>query len=197
MGRKKGYDRQVLIAKAVEVFRDHGFAGTSTQMLLDALGVNRFSLYSEFGSKQQLFDEALARYDEDVVGRRFGPLEKPGAGLAEVVELLEFYRSAAAGPANGRGCLLCNTAVEFGPDDPSGGGFVQRYFERLSSAFRAALTNARKEGVLARSADPEREASFLTASVLGLFVMLRAKAPPEVIDHAGRVAIRHVEALRA
>ena len=28
MGRKKGYDREVLVEKAMELFRDHGFAGT-------------------------------------------------------------------------------------------------------------------------------------------------------------------------
>ena len=92
--------------------------------------------------------------------------------------------------------MLCNTAVEFGSDDPSGAGFVQRYFERLSEAFYAALGNAHGKGELRRSVDPREEAGFFTASVLGLFVMLRAKAPPTVIESAARVAIAHLEALR-
>jgi len=45
--------------------------------------------------------------------------------------------------------------------------------------------------------DPRQEAAFFTASVLGLFVMLRAKAPPTVIESAALVAIEHLEALRA
>jgi len=65
MGRHKTYDRDVLIGKAMETFRDHGFAGTSTQMLVEGLGVNRYSLYAEFGSKQALFDAALAALPED------------------------------------------------------------------------------------------------------------------------------------
>jgi TetR/AcrR family transcriptional repressor of nem operon len=197
MGRKKTYDRDVLIRRAMEMFRDHGFAGTSTQMLTEGLGVNRFSLYAEFGSKQALFDAALQRYDEEVIQRNFGPLEAPGAGIAEVRALLEFFGSAAEGPASGRGCLLCNTAVEFGPDDPSGAGFVQRYFERLSKAFHSALDNAHGKGELRASVDPREEAGFFTASVLGLFVMLRAKAPPTVIRNAARVAVDHLEALRS
>ena len=197
MGRKKGYDRDDLIGKAMEIFRDHGFAGTSTQMLVEGLGVNRFSLYAEFGSKQALFDTALERYDEEVVGRNFGPLEAPGAGIAEARALLEFFASAGKGPASGRGCLLCNTAVELGPQDPSGAGFVQRYFKRLSKAFHSALDNAQSKGELRRSVHPREEADFFTASVLGLFVMLRAKAPPKVIESAAQVAIEHLEALRA
>jgi TetR/AcrR family transcriptional repressor of nem operon len=197
MGRKKGYDRDVLIEKAVEIFRDYGFAGTSTQMLVEGLGVNRFSLYAEFGSKQGLFDAALQRYDEEVVERSFGPLEARWAGITEIRALLEFYGSAGEGPAFGRGCLLCNTAVELGPNDPSGAGFVQRYFKRLSEAFYAALENAKGNGDLCPSVDLEEEASFFTASVLGLFVMLRAQAPPRVIQNASRVAIGHLEALGA
>jgi TetR/AcrR family transcriptional repressor of nem operon len=195
MGRKKRYDRGVLIGKAVEIFRDHGYAGSSAKMLSDGLGVNPNSLYSEFGSKQGLFNAALQRYDEEVVERSFGPLEAEGAGVSEVRALLEFYGSAADGPAVGRGCLLCNTAVEFGPKDPSGAEFVQRYFERLSNAFSRALSNAQERGDLRASADPKEEACFFTASVLGLFVMLRAKASPALIKSASKIAIQHLETL--
>jgi TetR/AcrR family transcriptional repressor of nem operon len=196
MGRRKSYDRDELIGKAMELFRDHGFAGTSAEMLVEGLGVNRYSLYAEFGSKQALFDAALERYNEDVVGSNFGRLETSEAGIEEIRALLEFYGSAGAGVAAGRGCLLCNTAVEFGPDDPSGEGFVQQYFDRLSNAFRRALTNARKRGQLPQSVDPRKEAAFFTASVLGLFVMLRAKAPRRMIEDSARVAIEHLEALK-
>jgi TetR/AcrR family transcriptional repressor of nem operon len=196
MGRKKSYDRDELIGAAVEVFRDHGFAGTSAEMLVQALGVNRYSLYAEFGSKQELFDAALERYDGDNVDRNFGPLEGPGAGIDEIRTLLQFFGKAEQSPASGRGCLLCNTAVELGPADPSGAKFVQRYFERVSEAFYAALENARAKGELSPSVEPRAEAGFFTASVLGMFVMLRAKAPPTVIEDAARVAVDHLEALR-
>lgn len=197
MGRRKTYDRDTLIDKSMEMFRDHGFAGTSTQMLVEGLGVNRYSLYAEFGDKQTLFDASLERYNDVVIERTFGPLEDPDAGIDEVRALLEFYGSAGEGPASGRGCLLCNTAIELGPHDPSGAGYVHRYFERLATAFRAALHHAHLKGELRRSVDPREEAEFLTASVLGLFVMLRASAPHSVIESAARAAIRHLEALLA
>jgi TetR/AcrR family transcriptional repressor of nem operon len=164
-------------------------------MLVEELGVNRNSLYSEFGSKQALFDLALRRYDEEVIDRSFGPLEAPGAGISEVRALLQFYREAAEGPALGRGCFLCNTAVELGPTDPSGGELVQRYFARLSHAFLSALENSREQGAFAGTVDTGREASFFTAAVLGLFVMLRARAPTTLIQGAAETAIRHLDEL--
>jgi TetR/AcrR family transcriptional repressor of nem operon len=196
MGRKKSYDRDTLTRNAMELFREHGFAGTSTQMLVEDLGVNRFSLYAEFGNKQGLFQAALERYDKEVIDRNFGLLEAPSAGIGEIRTLLEFYASASKGRASGRGCLLCNTAVEFGPVDPGDAGFVQRYFKRLSNAFYTALDNAYNRGELQNSVIPREEADFFTAAVLGLFVMIRAKALPIFIDNAAKIAIEHLEGLR-
>ena len=196
MGRRKTYDRDVLISKSMEIFRDYGFAGTSTQMLVEELGVNRYSLYAEFGSKQALFDAALGRYDVEVVERNFGPLQAPNAGAAEIVALFEFFAKASTGPAAGRGCLLCNTAVEFGPTDPSGSEFVARYFARISSAFTQALGNAKETGDLKGSVDVAKESSFFTAAVLGLFVMIRAVAPAKVVKNASGVAMQHLESLK-
>jgi TetR/AcrR family transcriptional repressor of nem operon len=195
MGRKKKYDRDTLIERAMELFRAHGFAGTSTQMLVEGLGVNRFSLYAEFGNKQELFDATLERYNEEVIERNFSPLEAPTAGVREIRALLEFFASAHQGPASGRGCLLCNTAVEFGPADPSGAAFVQRYFKRLSQAFYQALNNAQGKGELRNEVDLNGEADYLTASTLGLFVMIRAEAPPAIIENAANMAIEHLEGL--
>lgn len=196
MGRKKKYNRNDLIAKAMDMFRERGFAGTSAEMLVEGLGVNRFSLYAEFGGKQELFDLALQKYNEDVVGRNFGKLETSEAGIEQIKALLEFYGSAGDGVAAGRGCLLCNTAVEFGPLDPSGTGYVQNYLERLSGAFTTALRNAKNDSSLKSDINIESEANFFTVSVLGLFVLLRAKAPAASIRSASDVAIAHLETLR-
>lgn len=195
MGRRKNYDRDTLIEKAMEIFRDHGFSGTSTQMLVEGLGINRFSLYAEFENKQKLFGAALERYNQKVIERNFGPLEATDAGIEEVRSLLEFFASASKGPAAGRGCLLCNTAIEFGPKDPDGNGFVQQYFARLPKAFYKALNNAYRNDVLRSSVSLRKEADFFTATTLGLFVMIRAKAPPTIIKNAAKIAIEHLEGL--
>jgi len=195
MGRKKSYNREDLIEKARELFRDHGYAGTSAEMLVEALGVNRYGIYAEFGSKQGLFEAALQSYDDTIINRNFGPMEMPEAGLQEIRLLFDFFAKASRGPASGRGCLLCNTAVEFGPEDPGGAGFVKRYFRRIESAFRNALSNAASQGELPQSVNLASEASFFTSSLLGLFVLLRAKAPATIVEGAASVSIEHLDSL--
>ena len=77
-----------------------------------------------------MFDACLELYNNANVAKNFGPLELPEASVAsQIRELFRFFAGAATGPAAGRGCLLCNTAVEFGPDDPSGRQFVSTLFQ--------------------------------------------------------------------
>ncbi|MSP72710.1 MAG: TetR/AcrR family transcriptional regulator [Myxococcales bacterium] len=197
MGRKKGYEPGDLVESAVALFHAHGFVGTSTQMLVEKLGVNRNTMYAEFGSKQALFDAALRRYEQQSMDDVFGPLEAADADLDAIAALFARFGRDAAGPASGLGCLLCNTAVELAGDDSSGEPFVQRYFGRVQAAFQNALANARRAGDLQVGVVAVDEARFLTAAALGIFVMVRARTAPIVVQGAGRVAKRHLDTLRA
>jgi TetR/AcrR family transcriptional regulator, transcriptional repressor for nem operon len=197
MGRKKSYNRDELIGAAMQLFQTHGFAGTSTQMLVQHLDVNRNSMYSEFTSKEQLFAAALRRYDEHVVTEIFGSLEAPDGDLDRVDALFSTFGAAASGSASGLGCFMCNTAVELAGKEPAGEDLVQRYFERLSAAFKNALDNTRRAGQLAPEVNTLDEARFLTASALGIFVMVRARAAPKIVQAAARVARHHLQSLRA
>jgi AcrR family transcriptional regulator len=195
MGRHKEYERADLIERATELFRDHGYAGASTAMLVANLQVNKNSLYSEFGSKQALFNACLEHYNDTNVAKNFGPLELPDANVEQIREVFEFFAGSASGPARGRGCLFCNTAVEYGPDDPSGRRFVQRYFTRIFNAFMNALENANSSGRLVRGIDAREEAQSFTASVLGMFVMIRAKARTDLTKGAANAAIRRLKSI--
>jgi TetR/AcrR family transcriptional repressor of nem operon len=197
VGRKKSYEASTLVEAALPLFHASGYGGTSTEALVQALGVNRNSMYSEFGSKLGLFEAALTRYEAQVLEQVFGPLEEPDAGTESIAALLEQFGEDAAGPASGLGCLLCNTAVELAGADPGGGRFIARYFERVEGAFRRALATARRRGRLAPRVVAADEARWLTATTLGLFVLVRGRAAPEVVQGAARAARRHLESLSA
>ena len=94
MSRPKQYDRTELLDRAVELFRLQGFNGTSTTELVAELGVNRKSMYAEFGSKQQLFEAALAHYNRKHLTRVLAPLEAPEASLDGIRQAFYGYASA-------------------------------------------------------------------------------------------------------
>ena len=51
MARNKEFDRDDALDAAIGVFREHGFEGTSTDMLVRAMKIGRQSLYYTFGDK--------------------------------------------------------------------------------------------------------------------------------------------------
>ena len=188
MSRTKQYDRTELLDRAVELFRQHGFNGTSTAMLVAELGVNRKSMYAEFGSKQGLFDAALERYSTKHLSAVLAPIEAPDASVDEIREAFSRYASASEGRFRGRGCLMCNTAVERGPLDPESGRHVTAYFARLTRAFRRALGNGQRAGEIDAEADLDELAAFLTTALIGVAACIRAEAPPALVHAACKVA---------
>ena len=194
MGRTKQYDRERLLDRAVELFRRQGFNGTSTTELVDELGVNRKTMYAEFGSKQGLFLAALERYDSKHLTRVLSPIESPDAGVDAIRKAFTDYAAASEGWFNGRGCLMCNTAVERGAIDPESGRFVAAYLARLTRAFRHALGNAQRSGDLAEDADIDELASFFTTALIGVAACVRAEAPPDQLYAASRVATSMLDA---
>lgn len=194
MGRAKEYDRIELVDRAVELFRREGFNGTSTAELVAELGVNRKSMYAEFGSKQGLFEAALERYSHHHLSDVLAPIEAPDAGVAAIVQAFAGYASASAGWARGRGCLMCNTAVERAALDPAAGRYVAAYLERLTRAFHHALSNARVHGELDPDVDIDGLAAFFTTTLVGVAACIRAEAPPEQVQAACRLATSMLEA---
>jgi TetR/AcrR family transcriptional repressor of nem operon len=195
MSRPKQYDRNVLLDRAVELFRRQGFNGTSTAELVAELGVNRKSMYAEFGSKQQLFEAALEYYNSKHLTRVLAPLEAPDASIDAIRQAFHGYASASEGPFRGLGCLMCNTAVERGALDPGSGRYVAAYLERLTQGFRHALSNAQQGGEIDPTVDLDEIASFLTTALMGMATSVRAEAPPAQLWAAYRVITGIVEGL--
>ncbi|MCZ9342618.1 TetR/AcrR family transcriptional regulator, partial [Streptomyces sp. TRM76130] len=52
-GRPREFDKDQTLTRALELFWSRGYGATSIQDLVDALGVERGSLYGAFGDKRR------------------------------------------------------------------------------------------------------------------------------------------------
>lgn len=174
MARTKDFDPQTALGAAMRLFWRNGYARTSTEDLVQELGIARASLYATFGSKRALYLAALDRYLAGEDGRRPENLvEAAGSGLSAVRLILQ---SAVSMPGQGLppGCFSTNATVEHGDGDAEIAARLEANRRRMEAVFRQALERARREGELGAAVDTEAAAALLGTVLNGLQVLARA-----------------------
>jgi len=174
MPRRKEFDRDEVLLKAMMVFRDKGYEATSMQELVRRMGINRFSLYETFKSKHDLFVQALQVYYENVAIPFFARLRDSAQGL-RVLEatLMEMVSRIKTGESP-NGCLLCNTIAELGAKtDKRTAAIVARYLKRVEDDFHAALVRAKALREISTEVNARERAKVLVAYSTGLLSLAK------------------------
>ena len=181
MPRHKAYSDEKVLEKAMQVFWDHGYEATSVRLLEKEMGINQFSIYSSFANKKKLFVESLKKYREYVKNNSFHPLLKSNASLKDLEDFFQnFSRQVRKGETH-KGCLIVNTAAEFGSKDPEVTAELQNYFSFIRDMMKKVLVNAVQAGEIPADKDPEKYSNYLLGIMQGLSV--GAKVLPEKQIH--------------
>ena len=166
MARKTAFDPAEKLEQAMTLFWQKGFEATSIQDLVDALGINRFSLYNSFGDKQTLFQLALDHYIDKVSRQRLTPLLCEHGGLAAIHDWLDALALRLTQPGN-LGCFLQNAQIGTAMDEPKVRERIAAMHQELQQALAHALRVAIRNGELAANTDVEALARFLFVHVQG------------------------------
>lgn len=192
MGRHKGYERDEVLACAMQLFWAEGYHAVTARQIADAAGINVATIYSEFGSKDELYAAALATYEQEVVTGFFAPLEAPGANLATVRETLRQFPAMARTVAEPPGCLVTNCVVDHAPTAKASHEAMARFVERVSAGFDHALAGTRGSRSMA-VAQRRQLARHLVAVAIGLFVMTRARVGFKILDDVVASALSQID----
>jgi len=182
MARPRTYERGEVLRKATELFARKGYEGAHLQELVEVTGLNRFSLYKEFGGKEGLFQAALDGYLERLGGLN-AHLQREPAGLANV---RSFY-AALLQQDFPHGCLAVNTIREKHVIPRRVYATIERFAASSEASFRRNLAAARSHGELAADTDVDALSKFLTALDMGL--MSYAIVAPDAKNRASIVAM--------
>jgi TetR/AcrR family transcriptional repressor of nem operon len=196
MARTKEYDIDETLHKAMEAFWRNGYEATSVQDLVDATGVNRFSLYSAFGSKEGVLQAALDAYRDRVTARMMAALDDPSLrGLDAIRHFFAALKRVFAGKDGGRGCLFINTAVEVPLLDAASRTKVAAYLALLEGGLLRRLSEAAAAGDIPRSLDCAALARSLVTITLGSGVLARSSVSRSRVAGAIDGALLMIDAL--
>lgn len=175
MARPKTFDDDSVLDRALQLFRQRGYEGTSMADLEAHLQLGRQSLYNTFGDKQALYLKALERYQRQTSDTLVAVLDTPDAGLDALRRWLELNTATLTAPGERAGCFVVNSVVER-PQDTATVARCASAREQLLSLVRATLVRARARGELPAERDVEGLAQLILSHVYGLAVLARAGA---------------------
>ncbi|WP_173037736.1 TetR/AcrR family transcriptional regulator [Phytohabitans flavus] len=179
MARTKGFDPDVAVDQAMELFWANGYANTTPQQLVEALGIGRGSLYNAFTSKHNLYELALRRYHDRVTTRFIEVLDQPGPARERIRSALELIVTAVHEDQQRRGCMIANAAVEFAGTDEAVNRLVRRALHRQEAALRSAIEEGQRAGEVDADRDAAQLAAFLLATINGVRVVAKADPDPQ------------------
>lgn len=176
MGRPLEFDPDKAVDQAMQVFWSQGFDATSLQDLLRATRLSKSSLYQAFGSKQILFDRCVDLYLDNLAEQMRVQLARANSGRRFIEDAFRALPEKAGSPEAARGCLLWNTALEFGQRDAKVARRVASGIDRFAKVFTAAVKLAQQQGEISSEKDASVLGRYLLSSMSGLRAMLKGGA---------------------
>jgi TetR/AcrR family transcriptional regulator, transcriptional repressor for nem operon len=162
--------RETSLERSITVFWDHGYRGTSMEMLTDALGVAKPSIYANFGSKKALFREVLENYRAAWIGRISHELQTCRSAREGLSQLMRQLMAPDHGECR-RGCMVTNAALEMAHLDPDLSACVDKTFSDLLGLFAEAIGRGQQEGEIRTDLPAASLARFIVSSFQGVRVL--------------------------
>ena len=201
-GRPRSFDRDKALLGAVRVFRERGYDAATLAELQEAMGgLSPPSLYAAFGSKEELFKEAVSRYLESTSEAGRCALEAPGTSTRDAIEQVMRAGVAAMTKAGEpRGCMLVLGALNCGSESGDGAAASEHLHRLRLTSYRSIADRIRRgirQGDVPRGTDVDGLTTFVTALINGLSVLARDGASRAALNAAVDRAMRAWDATAA
>jgi len=178
--RQAAENRERILLAASRLLRERGISGAGVDALTEAAGMTHGSLYSQFGSKDRLVEEALAHA---LTTKAQNPRGRP-----TLKSYVAGYLSREHRDASGQGCPLAALCCEMPRQSE---GVRERFTEGLWGMIRK-LGDRMDPGLGQQQRN--QAAMAVAASLVGAIVLARAVNDPDLSDDILRATKQSVEA---
>jgi len=189
---EKSFDEGDVLDSAMAVFMKKGYDSTSLADLIEATGINKGSLYNAFKGKQDLFTQALVRYDTQARSAYLSELE---AMDDPKVAIERFFRDLIASSADDpekRGCFIVNTAGDIGGHSDEVKRIVVNSMKHVEAFFRRCIEVGQARGDIPASVEPQATAKTLFGLMVAIRLLGRGAYDRSQLEVIGQQAVRLV-----
>lgn len=186
-------EKDQALDQALTLFWDHGYRGTSMEMLTAKLGVEKPSIYASFGSKQGLYLAALRSYRKalgEYLRGEIAAAASPRAGVEGIVMDL----MARGERRSRRGCFAANSTLERSDHDPEARAEVRAIFAEFVAVFAEALAEAQAAGEIRSDVPADTLARLLVNAIEGARVLEKAGQSAAAMDALAPLLLQILDA---
>ncbi|MCX5554576.1 TetR/AcrR family transcriptional regulator [Streptomyces sp. NBC_00038] len=189
-GRPPAFNRAAAIDRAMVLFWERGYEGTSYAALTAALEISSSSLQNAFGSKEQLFQEAVSHYLNDSVEWISDALDVGTDAFAAFEAMLQAAAVAFAADDHPRGCLVSLAATQISPDLESVGRFAAEARGQVDRTLANRIRRGIHEGDLPVDTDADVLGIYFATVLRGMAIQARDGGSVKTLQAVGRLAMK-------
>jgi AcrR family transcriptional regulator len=189
-GRPSTFDREQALNRAMLLFWEQGYEGTSFDQLVQTMGISPSSFYNSFGSKERLYREATDVY-VSMSGTWFAGMLFGTADAREAFEKLldatvvEFTRES-----HPPGCMISLAGTHLPPEFTSVRETMAGHRANAEEMMATRLRKGVEDGDLPPDTDVSALAAFYSAVTRGMAVQARDGASAQKLKAVANIAMQ-------
>jgi AcrR family transcriptional regulator len=183
MSKQAKFDRDDVIEKAKNLYWQKGYHATSMRNLQDVVDMRPGSIYAAFGSKDNLFKEALNRYAQESNALLSECMAQEPEILQGLKRFLRIVTTCNKGTAPNSMCMMVKTVGELTDNDnPELLAIATGILERVETSFTDFFQRAIDNGEINKEKDPAELARNFQIQIIGLRTYAQIKNSEEAVD---------------
>jgi TetR/AcrR family transcriptional repressor of nem operon len=163
MARTVEFNECEIIDKAMNVFWEKGYQATSMQDLVDAMQINRSSIYNTIGDKHQLFMKCISSYFDNAMLEIKEKVAKETSAKQALINIITDKASWIVDCE--KGCLGIKTVFEIAPEDNE----VRKLMSQNNEIFLQFLAEVVQKAIDDKELDGSEDAMLMAEYIMTSF----------------------------
>lgn len=188
-GRPRSFDKNEALKKAMYVFWEKGYEGTTMADLIESIGMKAPSIYAAFGNKDAIFKKVVQAYLPIVVEGQLAALNSSSEIYKAVENTLKACVDLYTCEDSPNTCLIMTAAINTAPEHSEHIENLKSLREKYKSAWERRLIQAKLDQQLSEGANPSDLAEYFTTLIQGMTIKAKDGASQDTLSATSKLAL--------
>lgn len=190
VGRPRSFDRDDALKKAMYVFWEKGYEGTTMADLIQSIGMKAPSIYAAFGNKDTIFREAVQAYLPIVLKGQLAALNRSAAIDEAVQTSLQECVSLFSAQDNPHTCLIMTAAINVAPEHAEHVASLKALREEYKAVWQKRFEKAKSDQQLLGEVNASELAEYFTTLIQGMALKAKDGASEDVLSGVAKLGLQ-------